>query len=197
MTVGATSARYRPSVPVRFDCHDCGEPWWAPPGNGCPRCGYWARATPDPIIWTVGQVPGTRIFVTGQMRTPERFGDFVARGLTTFVDAAGDASYIWRPDDGAIAAAGVRYLRIPIEDTNLDLPDAAFAAAERALNDGDADKLLFCAAGLKRAPHLLYGILRDRGHDRDDAWGLVAAARPMTEPFEPYIEAAERWISRR
>lgn len=182
---------------MRFDCQNCGEPWWAPPANGCPRCGYWARATPDPIIWTVGHVPETRIFVTGQMRTPERFRDLVARGLETFVDAAGDASYVWRPDDAAVAEAGVEYVRIPIEDTNVDLPDEAFSIARDALEGAAGDTLLFCAAGLKRAPALLYGVLRDRGHDRDEAWSLVSAARPMTEPFAPYLNAAERWLGRR
>jgi protein tyrosine phosphatase (PTP) superfamily phosphohydrolase (DUF442 family) len=184
-------------MPVRFDCQDCGEPWWAPPANGCPRCGYWARATPDPIVWTVGRVPGTRIFLTGQMREPERFAEFVGRGVTTFVDAAGDASYVWRPDEAEIAEAGVNYVRIPIEDTNVDLPDHAFSLARDAVEAAAGDTLLFCAAGLKRGPALLYGVLRDRGHDREDAWALVSAARPMTEPYAPYINAAERWLRTR
>jgi len=184
-------------MPVRFDCHDCAQPWWSPPANGCPRCGYWARATPDPIVWTVGRVPGTRIFVTGQMRAPERFRELVARGVRTFVDAAGDASYVWRPDKPEIAEAGVDYVRIPIEDTNVDLPDNAFSVARDAIEASEGDALLFCAAGLKRAPALLYGVLRHRGHARGDAWALVSAARPMTEPFAPYINAAERWLESR
>jgi protein tyrosine phosphatase (PTP) superfamily phosphohydrolase (DUF442 family) len=93
-----------------------------------------------------------------------------------------------------IESAGVVYRRIPLEDTNLDLPDAAFDGVAAALDDAEGDVLLFCAAGLKRAPHLLYGVLRARGHEAEQAWGLVQAARPMTERFEPYLEAAERWV---
>jgi hypothetical protein len=128
------------------------------------------------------------------MRNPARFGCFVARGISTFVDVAGDAHYVWRPDPEAIDAARVVYVRIPLEDTNIDLPDAAFDAVDSALDCADGDVLLFCAAGLKRAPHLLYGVLRAQGREPENAWGLVAAARPMTEPYQPYIDAAERWV---
>src|SRR6266508_1752014 len=103
-------------MPVRFDCQSCGEPWWAPPGNGCPRCGYGVTATPDPIIWSWGQVPGTRIFLSAQMRDLERFDEFRRTGFRAFVDVAGDAGYVWRPDRTAIRAAGVAYTRIPLED---------------------------------------------------------------------------------
>lgn len=181
-------------MPVRFDCQTCGEPWWAPPANGCPTCGYDAQATPDPVIWTSGQVAGTRVTITGQMRNPARFGCFLTRGFERFVDVAGDASYVWRPDEAAIAAAGVSYVRITLEDTNVDLPDSAFEAVRDAIH-GDRATLLFCAAGLKRAPHLMYGVLRARGQERGQAWELVHAARPMTDRFEPYIDAAERWAA--
>ncbi len=183
-------------MPVRFDCQTCGEPWWAPPANGCPRCGYDARAIPDPVIWTCGQVLGTPVWITGQMRNPARFACFLARGISTFVDVAGDARYVWRPDDEAIDAAGIVYVRIPLEDTNVDLPNAAFDAVRDALDGADGETLLFCAAGLKRAPHLLYGVLRARGHGRQHAWELIRQARPMTDRFEPYIAAAERWAAR-
>jgi protein tyrosine phosphatase (PTP) superfamily phosphohydrolase (DUF442 family) len=139
-------------MPVRFDCLTCGEPWWAPPSNGCPNCGYEARATPDPIIWTCRQVVGTRISITGQMRNPARFGCLLARGFGTFVDVAGDAHYVWRPDGATIEAAGIAYIRIPLEDTNVDLPDFAFEIVRDVLDDADGEVLLFCAAGLKRAP---------------------------------------------
>jgi len=182
-------------MPVRFDCHSCREPWWAPPGNGCPRCGYAARATPDPIVWEVGRVPNTPILVSGQMRDSERFAAFVRRGIGSFIDVAGDASYVWRPDDSAVQAAGVAYVRIPLEDTNVELAREAFTAVAEALEQADGNALVFCAAGLKRAPHLVYGVLRLRGDDRSEAWAKVAAARPMTEPFQPYIDSAERWLA--
>jgi protein tyrosine phosphatase (PTP) superfamily phosphohydrolase (DUF442 family) len=180
-------------MPVRFDCQTCGEPWWAPPANGCPTCGYDAVATPDPIIWHCGQVPGTRIFVTGQMRDAKRFAGLVGDGFRMFVDVAGDAAYVWRPDEAAIRTAGVEYVRIPLEDTNVELPGRAFAAVQEALEAATGDTLLFCAAGLKRAPHLLYGVLLARGYEPGPAWQLVAAARPMTEQFVPYVADAERW----
>ena len=183
-------------MPVRFDCQTCGQPWWAPPANGCPRCGYDARAIPDPIVWTCGHVPGTRVSLSGQMRNPARFACFLVRGISTFVDVAGDAHYVWRPDEETIASAGIAYVRISLEDTNVDLPDAAFDAVAAVVDRADEDVLLFCAAGLKRAPHLLYGVLRARGHEADEAWGMVQAARPMTDRFPPYIDAAERWSQR-
>jgi protein tyrosine phosphatase (PTP) superfamily phosphohydrolase (DUF442 family) len=117
------------------------------------------------------------------------------RGFGTFVDVAGDANYVWRPDESMIEAAGVTYVRVPLEDTNVDLPEAAFEAVRDAVEGADGDVLLFCAAGLKRAPHLLYGVLRARGHSADRAWEVVAAARPMTDRFQPYIDAAERWAT--
>jgi protein tyrosine phosphatase (PTP) superfamily phosphohydrolase (DUF442 family) len=129
------------------------------------------------------------------MRDSERFDGFVREGFVSFVDVAGDATYVWRPDEGAVDAAGVAYTRLPLEDTNADLPDHAFASVAEALDSADGNVLLFCAAGLKRAPHLLYGVLRARGNDREAAWGLVAAARPIAEPFAPYIASAERWSS--
>ncbi len=138
---------------------------------------------------------GTRVWITGQMRTPPRFDGFVLRGFGTFVDVAGDAHYVWRPEQEAIESAGVAYFRIPLEDTNVDLPDAAFDAVHEALINADGETLLFCAAGLKRAPHLLYGVLRAQGRDEEDAWSVVQAARPMTERFQPYIDAAERWAA--
>jgi hypothetical protein len=188
-------------VPVRFDCQGCGEGWWAPPANGCPRCGYDAAATPDPVIWTVGQVPRSRVFISAQLRDAERFATFVRDGIGVFVDVAGDAPYVWRPDPTAVEAAGIIYRRISaVEDTNIDLPDSAFEAVARALEDArhtETNTLLFCAAGLKRSPHLLYGVLRRQGLPRGIAWDAVRAARPFVEPFEPYIAAADRWVASR
>jgi protein tyrosine phosphatase (PTP) superfamily phosphohydrolase (DUF442 family) len=184
-------------VPVRFDCHRCREPWWAPPGNGCPRCGYGVTATPDPIIWNTGRVPGTSISVTAQMRDPERFAGFVRDGVRAFVDVAGDAPWVWRPGEDAIRAAAVAYARIPLEDTNVDLLPEAFTSVAEALNSAEGNVLVFCAAGLKRAPHLLYGVLRAQGDEPETAWARVASARPMTERYDPYVESAERWVSAR
>lgn len=187
-------------MPVRFDCQECGEPWWTPPANGCPRCGYGAVATPDPVIWTVGQLPGSRVFLSAQLRDAERFATFVRNGIRVFVDVAGDAPYVWRPDPTAVKSARVIYTRIRgVEDTNIDLPDAAFEAVAEALEDARrraTNTLLFCAAGLKRSPHLLYGALRRQGLSKVASWDAVRAARPFVEQFEPYVAAAERWATR-
>jgi hypothetical protein len=184
-------------MPVRFECMSCDEAWWAPPGNGCPRCGEQAEAIPDPVVWTVGEVPGTNVSISGQLLERGRFHRIVGAGITVFVDVAGAHAYVWRPTAEDIRAAGVSYVRIEgVEDTNRDLPDRAFDELLAALDSAEeCSVLLFCAAGLKRSPHLMYGVLRRRGHDRADAWGRIAAARPFTDPFEPYIDAAERWAS--
>lgn len=157
-------------------------------------------ATPDPVIWTVGQIPGARVFLTGQLRNLSRFQGFVQSGIGFFVDVAGDAPYVWRPEPDAIAAAGVVYRRVRgVEDTNIDLPDAAFDAVAQALGEAahlDREALVFCAAGLKRSPHLLYGVLRRGGLPAAAAWEAVLAARPFAEQFPPYVAAAERWATR-
>lgn len=186
-------------MPLRFDCHACRKPWWTPPANGCPRCGYGTPATPDPVIWEVGWVPGTAVFLSAQMRDPRRFGDLVDRGFVAFVDVAGDAPYVWRPSGSEIEAAGVSYTRVRgVEDTNVDLPDRAFDAVTTAVElsaPGLRRLLVFCAAGLKRAPHLLYGVLLRHGYGRAEAWNAVLAARPFVERFPPYVSAAERWAA--
>ena len=117
-------------------------------------------------------------------------------GFDAFVDVAGGLGYVWRPSAEEIRAAGVRYVRVEeVEDTNLDLPDRAFDEVGAAL-EPRATTLLFCAAGLKRSPHLMYGVLRRSGDDPETAWRRVQSARPFTAPFEPYVAAAERWVSR-
>jgi hypothetical protein len=187
-------------MPVRFDCLECRETWWSPPATGCPRCGDLVAAEPDPIIWQVGRVPGTRIFLSGQLRDEARFRELLRSGIRAFVDVAGARPYVWRPPPTAAARAGVSYTLVDgVEDTNLDLPDTAFAGVAAGLDAAAEEKrdvLLFCAAGLKRSPHLLYGVLLRRGLDPRAAWSSVQAARPMADPFGPYLAAAERWASR-
>ena len=174
-------------MPVRFDCQACGEPWWAPPANGCPRCGYDARAIPDPIIWTCGQVAGTRIWITGQMRTPPRFDGFVSAASTPSSTSPATPTTSGARTSAAVEAVGVRYVRIPVEDTNVDLPDEAFEAVRGALDSAEGDTVLFCAAGLKRAPHLLYGVLRRRGAPR-----TRRGAGPCGSPDDRPIPAVHR-----
>ena len=186
-------------MPVAFDC-PCGSRWWSPPDVACSRCGPNVASTPDPIVWSVGQVPGTPVFLSGQMRGDERFMDLVRSGIEVFVDVAGSAPYVWRPDEEAVASSGARYVRIDgVEDTNIDLPDFAFDAVAAALGDArqDVRTLVFCAAGLKRSPHLLYGVLRSWGYSAKPAWDAVIAARPFVDPWETYLAAAERWLAAR
>ena len=102
---------------------------------------------------------------------------------------------MWRPGPDAVRDARVEYARIPVEDTNVDLPDDAFASVSEALGQARRKVLVFCAAGLKRSPHLLYGVLRARGHDAAAAWSMIATARPFAERFDPYIVSAERWAA--
>ena len=77
------------------------------------------------------------VWITGQMWNPARFACFLTRGISTFVDVAGDARYVWRPDNEAIDTAGVVYVRIPLEDTNVDLPDVAFDAVRERPRGAD------------------------------------------------------------
>ena len=57
--------------------------------------------------------------------------------------------------------------------------------------------LVFCAAGLKRSPHLMYGVLRFWGYDVESAWEAIVADRPFVDPWERYLAAAERWLATR
>jgi hypothetical protein len=184
-------------MPVAFDC-DCGIRWFSPPEIACPRCGPEVACKPDPIVWSVGQVPETSVFLSAQMRDGERFVELVRAGIELFVDVAGAAPYVWRPDEGEVRLLGVRYLRIDgVEDINTDLPDFAFDAVAEALEAArqGVQALFFCAAGLKRSPHLLYGVLRSWGYDAKPAWDAVISARPFVDPWDPYLASAERWLA--
>ena len=197
---GTTRATARvEAVPVAFDC-SCGIRWWSPPDVACLRCGHEMACEPDPIVWSIGQVPGTSVFISAQMRDDERFAELVGSGIERFVDVAGGAPYVWRPDAGMVRSLGVRYLRIDgVEDLKVDLPDFAFDAAAAALEEArrGISTLFFCAAGLKRSPHLLYGVLRSWGYDAKSAWDAVTAARPFVDPWDPYLASAERWLADR
>ncbi len=184
-------------MPVAFDCA-CGARWWSPPDIACSRCGPAVASVPDPIVWTVGRVPGTSISLSAQMRDDERFRELVNSGMELFVDVAGGAPYIWRPNEKVIRRAGVRYLRIDgVEDINTDLPDFAFDTVAEALEEArrGVATLLFCAAGLKRSPHLLYGVLRSWGHAAKPSWDSIIAARPFVDPWGPYLASADRWFA--
>jgi len=187
------------SVPVAFDCA-CGIRWFSPPEIACPRCGSDVASTPDPVVWSVGQIPDTSVFLSGHLRNDERFMELVGSGIEVFVDVAGSAPYVWRPDEDAVRHFGVRYVRIDgVEDINVDLPDFAFDAAAAALDEArhGVSTLLFCAAGLKRSPHLLYGVLRSWDYGAKPAWDAVVSARPFVDPWGPYLAAAERWLEAR
>src|SRR5437763_1180206 len=163
-------------MPVAFEC-ECGNRWWSPPDVGCASCGPVATSVPDPIVWSVDRLPGTDVFLSAQLRDRERFAEIVAMGITSFVDIAGGAHYVWRPTEHEIAEAAVSYAVVAgVEDTNRDLPDFAFehvASALREAGDKKQRTLVFCAAGLKRSPHLLFGVLRSWGLDAERAWALL------------------------
>lgn len=186
-------------MPVAFDCA-CGTRWFSPPEIACPRCGPDVASTPDPVVWSVGQIPDTAVFLSGHLRNDERFMELVGSGIEVFVDVAGSAPYVWRPDEEAVASSGARYVRIDgVEDNNIDIPDFAFGAVAAALADArqGVRTLVFCAAGLKRSPHLLYVVLRSWGYGTTSAWDAVIAARPFVDPWERYLAAAERWLAAR
>lgn len=193
MARASGASAYDPAVPVAFDCA-CGTRWWSPPQLACPTCGPEGISVPDPVIWSVGAIPETRASISAQLRDPGRFETLVDLGFELFVDVAGDMRHVWRPDAEAIRGAGVQYVRIrDVEDLNFDLPAFAFHAVSEAI-EGDLKCLIFCAAGLKRSPHLAYGALRRRGLDADVAWSAVSQARPFADKWPPYLDAAEGWL---
>jgi hypothetical protein len=190
-------------MPVAFDC-ECGQRWWSPPDVTCTVCGPSATATPDPVIWSVDRIQlpwRDGIFLSAQLRDAARFAEVAALGIRVFVDVAGGAPYVWRPSADEIAAAGVTYVEIAgVEDLNTDLPPFAFRRVAEALGHAVATEqktLLFCAAGLKRSPHLLYGVLRSWRFTPRSAWKAIVDARPFVDPWQPYLEAAERWVATR
>lgn len=190
----------RQTMPVEFTCDRCGRNWYSPPGTGCETCPG-AKSTPDPVVWNVGLVRGTNILISAHLRSWERFQRLILDGVTTMIDVAGDPTqeYVWRPSDSDIRQNFLQYELIEnVVDDNIALPAHAFDRVHQILSES-ADNgyytLLFCAAGLKRSPHLLYGHLRRLGHDSSEAWRLVQEARPMASIWPPYIESAEKWVA--
>jgi len=153
------------------------------------------------MIWSVDRLPETDVFLSAHLRGRERFAEIVSMGIGVFVDIAGAAHYVWRPGEEELAEHGVHYVRVDdVEDTNLDLPDFAFDRVADALAEARSKRrtaLVFCAAGAKRSPHLLYGVLRSWGAATEDAWATVTAGRPFVDPWQPYLDAAERWVASR
>lgn len=140
-------------------------------------------------------VPGTNISITAQMRDVERFNALVEAQHEVFVDIAGARQHVWRPDGRVVVSAGVEYVVVEdVEDLNLDLPDFAFDIVAQAVAQ-EKRTLVFCAAGLKRSVHLVYGVLRKQGLSPDASWRAVQAARPFADRWEPYIAAAECWAA--
>lgn len=153
------------------------------------------------MIWSVSAIRGTRLALSAQMRDVTRFRELVGAGIELFVDVAGDRHYVWRPDAAEISRHGVEYVRIDgVEDTNVDLPEFAFDRVAESLELSAAAgrrALVFCAAGLKRSPHLLYGVLRSWRWDADAAWAAIVEARPFVDAWAPYLDSAERWAAAR
>lgn len=195
-----------PYRPIQFVCQKCEEPWETPL-TGCPRCdngsGYGPAitpATPDPVIWSIGVVPGYPILLSAHLRDQQRFISLTSTlRLRGVVDVAADPEgyYVWRPTPEEFAHQRVRHHLIEnVWDNNVGLEPHAFDKVYRVLRLyvalGD-NVLLHCSAGLKRAPHLLYGCLLKEGLEPNDAWHRVKEARPFASPYEPYVKSAHEW----
>ena len=73
-------------------------------------------------------------------------------------------------------------------------PAAEFGA--RVLEeDSAAGVLVHCQQGRRRSAMVAYAILRLRGHDPDDAEGLVLDNRAPAVLVPAYKESVERWLS--
>lgn len=192
-------ARARKYRRVEFLCTGCETPWFTPM-HGCPRCPSHQPAIPDPVIYTVGVVPDLPVILSAQLRDFTRFRSFVETlNVKSIVDVAADPEglYTWRPSFDVFKSYSVEHHLISdVWDDNEDLPDRAFQEVSEALDKSitaGGTTLLHCSAGLKRAPHLLYGYLLSKGHADHIAWSYVQEARPIVSPFIPYIKSAHRW----
>jgi len=88
----------------------------------------------------------------------------------------------------------VQYKLIGLDDFNAPLPEQqvrdAVDYAAGALLRPSAKVYVHCAAGLKRSPAIVYGILLMCGMDPSQAWALVKKARGAV--FATYVGSVDR-----
>lgn len=191
-----------PYRPIRFDCTNCGLSWFTP-ANGCPNCPEGAISIADPVIWKVDRATDTNILISAQLRDADRLrriiGFYPDMKMVIDVAADPDNKYTWRAPQKVLDLLGIEYVLVAdVWDTNDDLPDRAFDEVSRAIlrsTQNEVDVLVHCSAGLKRAPHLVYGHFLSLTFPPVVAWEMVKQARSMTSPYLPYIESAHRWAN--
>jgi protein-tyrosine phosphatase len=102
-------------------------------------------------------------------------------------------------DEAELAAAGVRFLRLPVTDNHAPTQDqldagVAFAEAARA---AEGRLLIHCQHGIGRSATLALCVLVHRGFDPLAALTLAKDLRELVSPSPAQYEAWAAWIRRR
>jgi protein-tyrosine phosphatase len=139
-------------------------------------------------------------FVTHQLAvgeailTPQNMRILSLAGITHVVNMQSEF------DDHAIAdGTGIRILSNGCEDDFLPKPYTLFHKGveftREALKNPNAKVYFHCAAGIHRAPMMLYAVLRVLGFGPRDSVNLIQDARPFAN-FPPiYVWSAEAFLA--
>jgi rhodanese-related sulfurtransferase len=135
------------------------------------------------------------------MRDADRLTD-VALHATAILDVANDPhqAICWRPDPNDLAAMNMAYARVDglVDRAGIPFDADALDLAVRYLThyvDEGHTVLVHCAAGLRRAPHVVYAFLRKTGYTPGEAWEQIHAGRPYAIPHKAYVDGVEGWLS--
>ncbi len=199
---------------AEFHCLECDQGWFVPPDINCPRCGPGKPTEPDPAIWEVGWIPQptevypmSAIGISAHLLSLERISHLTNdMGVSAILDVANDPGQriVWRPESEEynFVKHGVRHVPIwglkdkrngGLDESRLDLSVDWLA---RLLGQGHR-VMVHCAAGLRRAPHVVYAYLRTQGHDPVEAWDMVERARPLAFPDKDFMDGIETWMASR
>jgi protein-tyrosine phosphatase len=150
-----------------------------------------------PMLSWVGD---ERIAISAVPR-PAAVAGLVGQGVTHVVNCRPRLDGWW---GGVLAAERAvfgleRVAHAAMQDHGLRQRPAAWAEAARfaaqVLDDQpQARVLIHCTAGMHRSVMVAYAVLRLRGHDRDEAAGLVLRYRARAELLPAYVRSVERWL---
>jgi dual specificity phosphatase 3 len=180
------------------------EPPGEPAGPTRPNEPGLGRRTPGGRTWTPGgwvvRRPGDFDFVTPRVATGGALWDeadaraVLDAGITHVVTAARELE----DDVRRLLAGRAVHLANGTWDDGTAKRTAWFARSItfsiRALEgDPNARVLLHCGAGINRGPSAAYAVLRALGHDPEEAYELITAARPFAGII--YANDAEAAVS--
>ncbi|HEX3753303.1 MAG TPA: hypothetical protein VHW06_22245 [Streptosporangiaceae bacterium] len=151
-----------------------------------------------PVLNWIGD---ERIAVSG-VPSAVMLAGLAEQGVTHVVNCRPRLDVWWTGDLAAERAAfgAGRVAHAPMQDHGLRQRPAAWAAATlfaaRVLDEQPrGGVLIHCTAGRHRSVMVAYAVLRLRGHDRDQAAGLVLRYRPEAELLPAYARSVERWLA--